>query len=843
MKKVILLMGITILAAARTMCAADVHDFAGDGEKTSPFSADGSVPSQDADGHEFPEYAADTLTLRTAVVNANFAHPGRSALRLATVSEEKLRQRGASRTYPELLKGLPGLYATSESGSYGDAKLNIRGFGQENISVLLNGIPISGLVTGGMYWNNWMGLADATWAVQVQKGVGASMLSDGSVGGSVNIITESPSERFSAEAGFYGSAWGSHSAGTSATGQALRGNTGPFKGYLKLGSGRLGHGWSMNLMASYVGGNGYVESTSVSSFAYMFSLAKTFGGEHRLVFTSLGSPESHEQRSSRLSASEVGAYGLRYNKNWGWRDGKPFNLSKNSYFKPYFTLQHLWNGRRISMKNSLYLAVGNGGGRWSETKGRPISSFTTADGHIDWDAAVAANRNPDGSANNILSRYMAGHTHAGAIVSAEWRLTDRWTIGGGLHGQLYHTWERERITDLLGADWWFEDYENKSLAGLAGRNSVKGVGDYVRTDNGKRIYHGTAYLTVKYDSRSISADLGASLFGSANRRWDRYNYVGADIFSKTAHGTGASVKGGLLWRPGRGQSLYLNGGWYSRLPYSNVWFSSGNNEMTRGVRNERNILGELGWRCVWASGSLELTGYAARWKNKSLMSDKYRQIDSEDARYMVTGLDAFHCGAEASLFQRIGKWLEISTFASVGDWRWKNDVSAIVYDDYSGVEKGRVNVFCDGLPVGDAPQTQTGASSKFLLPADFSISLEWQFNDRMYADFDPLSRTDPDDRRTSYRIPGYHLLGADVSWGHNFSLSGTSGSHCAIGGVPDGQAHHGRQARLQLFLRGDNLLNTRYIERSKDGQNHDLETFRGFWGFGRMFSFGVRLGI
>ncbi len=842
MKKNILLMGITILAAARTMCAADVHDFACDGEKTPVFNADGAVPSQNVATIGFSENVADTLTLRTAVVNANFAHPSRSALRLATVDEEKLRQRGTSRTYPELLKGLPGLYATSESGSYGDAKLNIRGFGQENISVLLNGIPISGLVTGGMYWNNWMGLADATLAVQVQKGVGASMLSDGSVGGSVNIITESPSERFSAEAGFYGSAWDSHSAGTPAGGQASPGNSGPFKGYLKLGSGRLRHGWSMNLMASYVGGNGYVESTPVSSFAYMFSLAKSFGDEHRLIFTSLGSPESHEQRSSRLSAAEVGEHGLRYNKNWGWRGGKAFNLSKNNYFKPYFTLQHLWDGPRVSMKNSLYIAIGNGGGRWSETKGRPISSFTTADGHIDWDAAVLANRNPDGSANNILSQYMAGHTQAGAIISAEYRLTDRWTLGGGLHGQLYHTWERERLTDLLGADWWFEDYENKSLAGAAGRNAVKGVGDYVRTDNGKQIYHGTAYLTVKYDSKNISADFGASLFGSANRRWDKYNYVGSDIFSKTAHGTGASVKGGLLWRPGRGHGLYLNGGWYSRLPYSNVWFSSGNNEITRGVKNERNILGELGWRCVWASGNFELTGYAARWKNKSLMSDKYRQIDSEDARYMVTGLDAFHCGVEASLFQRVGTWLELNAFASVGDWRWKNDVSAIIYDDYSGTETGRVNVYCDGLPVGDAPQTQVGACSKFLIPAGFSISLEWQFNDRMYADFDPLTRTAPSDRRTSYRIPGCHLLGADVSWGHDFRIHGASQWRGLEFGSGE-QANNDRKIRLRLFLRGDNLLNTSYIERGKDGVNHDLETFRGFWGIGRTFSFGMRIGL
>ncbi len=806
-------MGITILAAARATCTADVH---------------GS--------------AADTLSIQTAVVNANFADQSRSALRLATVGEEKLRQRGASRTYPELLKGLPGLYATSESGSYGDAKLNIRGFGQENISVLLNGIPISGLVTGGMFWNNWMGLADATRAIQVQKGVGASMLSDGSVGGSINIITESPSERFSVEAGFYGSTWDSHSYGARALGKSFAGSSGPFKGYFKLGSGRLKHGWSMNLMVSYVGGNGYVESTSVNSFAYMFNLAKAFGDEHRLIFTALGSPESHEQRSSRLSASEVETYGLQYNKNWGWRDGKVFNLNKNNYFKPYFTIQHLWNGQRISMKNSLYLAIGNGGGRWSETKGKPISSFTAEDGHIDWDAAVSDNRNLDGSAKNILTQYMAGHTQAGAIASAECRITANWKIDAGLHCQLYHTWEHERITDLLGADWWFEDYGNSSLAGIAGRNAVKWVGDYVRTDNGKRIYHGTAYFAMKYDSEHLAADLGASFFGSANRRWDKYNYTGTDIFSKTAHGVGASVKGGLLLRLGRGQSLYLNGGWYSRLPYSNVWFSSGNNEITRGVRNEQNILGELGWRCVWTNGNFELTGYAALWKNKSLMSDKYRQLDSEDARYMVTGLDAFHGGVEASLFQRIGKWLDLNAFASVGDWRWKNDVSAIIYDDYSGIEKGRVNVFCNGLPVSDAPQTQVGASSKFLLPVGFSIVVDWQFNDRMYADFDPLTRTDPDDRQASYRIPGYHLLGADISWRHDFSLHGNSGGR-SFEEMSSVQANDGGKIRLQIFLCGDNLLNIRYIERGKDGPNHDLATFRGFWGFGRIFSFGLRVSL
>lgn len=46
---------------------------------------------------------------------------------------------------------------------------------------------------------------------------------------------------------------------------------------------------------------------------------------------------------------------------------------------------------------------------------------------------------------------------------------------------------------------------------------------------------------------------------------------------------------------------------------------------------------------------------------------------------------------------------------------------------------------------------------------------------------------------------------------------------------------------MTLFVSGSNLLDTMFIERGKDGASHDIDTFRGFWGFGRTFSFGMRL--
>ncbi len=830
MKTNFFLVGITILAATSFMSAADVL-----AHETSA-----------------PETLSDTLALQEVTVSATFSNSKNSPLRLTTIGNAALKSRASSRTYPELMKGIPGLYATSESGSYGDAKMNIRGFRQENTAVMLNGIPTSGLVSGSMFWNNWMGLADATYAIQLQKGIGSSMLTDGSVGGTVNIITDASAEQLGGEAGIYASGFGT------------------VKSYIKFSSGQLPKGWAFNLMASYVGGKGYVDATDVSSFAYMLNVSKRFGADHTLLFTALGSPENHDQRSSRLSWDEVREHGLKYNKNWGWRDGEAFNLSSNTYFKPYFTLQHIWKGdSRLSMKNSLYLAIGNGGGRWSETKGAPLTSYMK-DSQIDWDAIVAANMPASGSgaslaalsaaagragsedssqpsgvaAQNILSQYMAGHTQVGAISSAEYRLTPSWTLGAGLHYQYYTTWEREQITDLLGADYWFEDYEHKSLAGLAGRDPIKHVGDFVRTDNGKVTHHGTGYLSASYSSEKLNANVGASVFGSANRRVDHYNYTGDDAYSDWAQGVGASVKAGILYKPGRGHSIYANGGWYSRLPYASVFFSSGNNEITKGVKNERNILGEAGWRYVWDRGGLELTAYAAYWKNKSMMSNPYKQEDAYDTRYMVTGLDAFHYGVEAEVFHRLTDWLKLSAFASVGDWRWKNDVQAIIYDDYTRLEIGRVNVYSDGLPVGDAPQTQIGAVMDVDIPTGFHLSVDWQFNDRMYADFDPVSRTDPSDRAPSYRIPSYHLLGATLSWSRQTSLPTAGG--CRLGRNSSVHANGAdspctRNLGLTLFVTGNNLLDTVFIERGKDGASHDLETFRGFWGFGRTFSFGMRL--
>lgn len=752
------------------------------------------------------ESVSDSLEINISeiTVSASYLKTGTSPLRLATVDSRKIKRKGAGTTYPELLSGIPGIYATSESGSYGDARINIRGFKQENISVMLNGIPISGLVTGNMFWNNWLGLSDATYSIQVQKGIGASMLSDNSVGGTVNIITNTATAEPSVLAGlFY-------------TGYGLG------KSFVSLNSGQNQRGWAVSLIGSYTWGSGYVRVANVKSWAYMLNVSKRFNERHRLLLTVLGSPERHQQRSVRLSASEIETYGLKYNKNWGYLDGKPRSLSENFYHKPYITLSYFMKAaERISLTNTLYLSVGDGGGNWSESKGKRIIDYRK-DGQIDWNAVVEANK-ASGEALNILSVYLAGHTQSGFKSQLEFCVFPHINLQAGVHYQHYSTWEKERITDLLGGNYWYEDYAGNSLSGMAGRNPVKKTGDYIRTYNGKIIDHVTGYLSGDYLAGRWNLRGGISLMWNSYRRWDKYNYVvspagpASSVYSPAVCAAGFSAKGGALYKLNRSAALYLNTAIYSRLPYANVFFAAGTNDITSNVKNEKNVLVEAGYRFTGIRTSFEATAYYAYWKNKTLLSDPYKQQDNSTYQYMVQGLDALHYGIEVTAVLQAARWLRIEAGASFGNWTWKNDVSANIYDPYSGILTDHINVYCDGLRVGDSPHTQCMATIEVCVVKGLYVNADWNYNGRIYADFDPAGRIDPNDRANSLQLPDYHLINMSVIWRTPFGFT--------------------------LLGNLNNLTNQKYIERGKDGADHTSESFRGYWGFGINGSLGLRINI
>jgi hypothetical protein len=684
--------------------------------------------------------------------------------------------------------------------------VNIRGFKQENIALMLNGVPISSVENGLVYWNNWLGLSDVARQVQVQRGLGASRTALNSVGGTINIITRTTDME---EGG---------SVRLSVT------DYGNAKATLTLSTGLTPGGIAVTFLGSVFTGPGYVDATYVRGAAYFLSITKEFNPRNMLVFTLLGNPERHGQRNFKLSSSEIDRYGLRYNKEWGSYNGEINNASENFYHKPFISLNHYWQatGKSI-LATSVYFSPGRGGGKWTESfGGNPtVFSYYNPSGQLDWDAIYETNSSheqvytlADGSDTsgyslNIQTNFLASHLWGGLISTYQHEVSDRVKVTAGLHGRLFTSTLQEKIRDLLGGDFFIDDYAY-AIDGVAGRKQVKEVGDIVKIDNGAEVELINPFGQVEYSGISISAFLSAGVSGNWYRRTDRYNYI-HDQKSKWVFRGGFDVKGGLNYNLDEKNNIYLNAGFFSRAPYYKYVFGNFNNIPTRDLVNEKISTVEIGYGLILKGTKVRLAGYATVWMDRSVLTNEYNQFEDPA---MLQGLDARHLGFEGEIEQLIGRWGSIRGFASFGDWVWQNDVTALLLND-DQVVVDTVNVYAEGLFVGDAPMIQLGLAAKVLFLKAISLEVTWTFNDKLYADFNPAKRTDRLDREQPYRIPAYHNLDAHITY--PFALGRT---------------------KAELNLSCLNLIGSDYIIRGIDGEGHDVSNFMGFWGFGRTFNFG-----
>ncbi len=252
------------------------------------------------------------------------------------------------------------------------------------------------------------------------------------------------------------------------------------------------------------------------------------------------------------------------------------------------------------------------------------------------------------------------------------------------------------------------------------------------------------------------------------------------------------------------------------MPYYKFIFAKFTNEPSKDVKNEKIKSIELGYGYNRNNTFARINAYYTYWEDKSILANEYDRILDP---VMLRGLDALHKGIEIDISHRITKDINLGAIASFGDWKWKNNVSAEVYNK-NNVLDTIVKSYADGLNVGDAPQTQLGVYGSIHFLKQFDFSAKWVYYDKLFADFDPVKRNDPADKSQSYQMPAYCLL--DLHLGFAFK----------IGKLP-------AYANIGCY----NVLNKEYIARGMDGQNHDRNSFNGFWGFGRTFNFGLSVNI
>lgn len=138
------------------------------------------------------ETAKDSVqyNLSPVVVSATQAVERLTPATFTNLSRRQLQQRYSTQDVPVLLSDLPSVTFYSENGNgLGYNYINLRGFEQRRLSVMVNGIPQNDPEDHGVYWIDMPDLLANAGTVQVQRGAGSAFYGPPAIGGSVNIVT------------------------------------------------------------------------------------------------------------------------------------------------------------------------------------------------------------------------------------------------------------------------------------------------------------------------------------------------------------------------------------------------------------------------------------------------------------------------------------------------------------------------------------------------------------------------------------------------------------------------------------------------------------------------------
>lgn len=118
----------------------------------------------------------------------------------SNMKKEEFEKRNLGQDIPQLLNFLPSVVTTSDAGnSIGYSGIRVRGTDATRVNVTINGVPYNDAESMGTFWVNMPDFASSTENLQLQRGVGTSTNGSGAFGASLNVLTDSYSEKANGE--------------------------------------------------------------------------------------------------------------------------------------------------------------------------------------------------------------------------------------------------------------------------------------------------------------------------------------------------------------------------------------------------------------------------------------------------------------------------------------------------------------------------------------------------------------------------------------------------------------------------------------------------------------------
>ncbi len=818
-------------------------------------------------------------TLETIVISGvvDIAKDRHTPVAVSTIKSAEIIEKLGSQEFPEILNNTPSVYATKSGGGFGDARINIRGFSQENIAVMINGVPVNDMENGRVYWSNWAGLSDVTTAMQVQRGLGSSKLAISSVGGTINIVTKTTDKK---QGGVVSSSFG---------------NDNYLKTLATYSTGKMENGFAASVLLSRTAGDGYIRGTQFEGYNYFLS----FGldkGDHNFQFTLTGAPQTHNQRTTSFwnmaTLDDYLTYGKKYNYNHGYLNGEEFNWRQNFYHKPIAFVNWDWKINEDSkISTSAYASFGRGGG--TGDIGRLGGNFASSGrfrnpdtGEVLWDEIVASNSGQGGNFNNytynnvldpVTNTYIVNddelgpwdipglerrngvirrasvnsHNWFGLLANFNHKLSENLTMDAGIDLRSYKGFHYRRIDNLLGADG-YRDNDNvnnpMNVLNTEYSSDLSSLWNVFRSvdDEEKINYYNVglvrwygAFGQLEYTKEKVSAFLQFGASQQGFKRIDYFNELDSDPQQETEWENilGGNIKGGLNYNLSEKHNVFANTGFYSKQPFFDAIFLNNTNTLNQDYQNEKIVGVELGYGYRSDKLRANVNLYRTSWRDRFIRVTNDIDVnltpndDTDDVEGFanVLGVEQIHIGLEIDFDWKATENLRILGMMSTGNWEYGSTVSATYFDDNQNVISdingvvAEETLYLDGVKVGNAAQFTARLGLEYKILKDFSVDISQRYIDRLYArinaeDFNSI------DHNGSLELPGYALMDAGLSYKLNLKNSNS----------------------INFRLNVNNLANTEYIAESATNYFGN-DTYMGvdtsnkvFFGFGRTWNASVR---
>lgn len=758
---------------------------------------------------------ADAISVADVVVVAGIVTNDRQTpVAVSNITRSQIDMKLSNQEFPEILKSTPSVYATKTSGGYGDSQIRIRGFNNNNVGVLINGVPVNDMENGRVYWSNWSGLSEVTSFMQVQRGLGASKLGISSVGGTINIVTKSTD----AERGgsvYYGI-----------------GSDGLQKLNVSVSTGLLDNGWAFSMAGGRQSADGYIRGTNYEAWNYFVNLSKLFaGGRHRLSLTAFGAPQWHNQRYNRHLIEDyvTNPEGRRMNLNYGYLNGKVLSTNYNTYHKPQISLVHTWNIDSKSMlSTSVYASIARGGGRtamgsnssWmrlgSDGKIVEGTSKRTSDGLINWNYIFEQNKNNVNGSSVAFAMMNNSHDWYGVLSSYNNQITPEIKITAGFDGRYYKGYHSETVENLLGGRYIIDNRIDYRPA-----NTQLHEGDIENYDEIGEVSRAGVFAQAEY----LKNDFSAFLSGSVSGHFIRWSNLGQE--PEAGHGRVSdwlgfmpwSIKGGASYKLWRNHSVFANAGYFTIAPQRSNAFIGYSTTPNRDATMEQVTTVEAGYTFANNMFNVTFNGYYTLWLDRGMAPVRVAATDvSEEVVYNVEGVNARHMGLELEATYRPSTRFSLKAMGSVGDWIWRDDVHYTAYNSSQNVA-GSFEAYIGGIHVGDSAQITAALGVEWEPLKGLRLGADYNWFGKNFASFYPDSRTKPTDKVEAWRLPDYATV--DVQLSYEFRI--------------------GDKVRGTFYGNVNNLLDTWYISDANDtATTHDAATALVWYGFGRTWTAGLK---